>query len=160
MIGPPASPLASDLCNMAELKTKATSASVDKFLAGVKDATRRSDCLTVAKLMQQVTKAPPKMWGQSIVGFGNYTYRYESGRELDWFLVGFSPRKEALTLYLMPGSLEFSDALKNLGKHKTGKGCLYIKSLEDVNQGALKALVQESVKRAKEVAREHKAAQA
>ncbi len=142
---------------MAELKTKATSASVDKFLAGVKDAGRRNDCLTIAKLMQQVTKAPPKMWGTSIVGFGDYTYHYESGRELEWFLVGFSPRKEALTLYLMPGSLEFSDALKNLGKHKTGKACLYIKSLEGVDQGALKTLVQESVKHAKELARERKA---
>ncbi len=144
---------------MTELKTKATTASVDAFLAGVKDAGRRSDCLTVAKLMQQVTKAPPKMWGSSIVGFGDYTYRYESGRELEWFLLGFSPRKEALTLYLMPGSLEFSGALKNLGKHKTGKGCLYIKRLEDVNQAALKTLVQESVKRAKELARERKASQ-
>lgn len=143
---------------MAELKTKATNASVDKFLAGVQDERRRNDCLTVAKLMQQVTKAPPKMWGPSIVGFGDYTYRYESGRELEWFLVGFSPRKEALTLYLMPGSLEFSAALKNLGKHKTGKGCVYIKSLDDVDQHALKALLQESVKRCKEVARERKRA--
>jgi uncharacterized protein YdhG (YjbR/CyaY superfamily) len=108
--------------------------------------------------MQQVTKAPPKMWGSSIVGFGDYTYRYETGRELEWFLVGFSPRKEALTLYLMPGSPKFAEALEDLGKYKTGKGCLYLKRLEDVNQRALKALVQESVKRAKEVARERKAA--
>ena len=145
---------------MAELKTKATSASVGKFLAAVKDAQRRADCLTVAKLMQQVTKAPPKMWGGSIVGFGDYTYHYASGRELQWFLVGFLPRKEALTLYLMPGTLEFSGALKSLGKYKTGKGCVYIKRLEDVNQRALKTLVQASVKRAKELARERKAAQA
>lgn len=144
---------------MAELKTKPTSASVDKFLAAVKDKQRRDDCLTVIKLMQQVTKAPPKMWGSSIVGFGDYTYHYESGRELDWFLVGFSPRKEALTLYLMPGSPKFSDALAKLGKHKTGKACLYIKSLEAVDQGALKTLVQESVKRVKEVARERKTSQ-
>lgn len=145
---------------MAELKTKATSASVDKFLAGVKDKQRREDCLTVVKLMQQVTKAAPKMWGSSIVGFGDYTYHYESGRELDWFLVGFSPRKEALTLYLMPGSSQFAAALEKLGKYKTGKACLYIKSLEDVDQSALKTLVQESVKRVKEIARERKAAQA
>jgi hypothetical protein len=144
---------------MAELKTKATSASVDKFLAGVKDKRRREDCLTVAKLMQQVTKAPPRMWGSSIIGFGDYTYHYESGRELDWFLVGFSPRKEALTLYLMPGSPKFSDALEKLGKHKTGKACLYIKSLEDVDQAALKTLVQESVKRVKEIARDRKTTQ-
>lgn len=141
---------------MAELKTKATSASVDKFLAGVKDKQRRDDCLTVVKLMQQVTKAPPKMWGSSIVGFGDYTYHYESGRELDWFLVGFSPRKEALTLYLMPGSSQFAAALEKLGKYKTGKACLYIKSLEDVDQSALKTLLQESVKRVKDIARERK----
>ena len=143
---------------MAELKTKATTASVDKFLAGVKDEQRRQDCLTITKMMQQVTKAEPKMWGPSIVGFGDYRYVYDSGRELDWFLVGFSPRKEALTLYLMPGSLEFSEALKDLGKHKTGKGCLYIKKLDDVNERSLKTLVQESVKRAKEFAKERKAA--
>lgn len=142
---------------MAELKTKATAASVDKFLAGVKDEKRRKDCLTVAKLMQQVTKSPPKMWGSSIVGFGEYTYRYESGRELDWFLVGFSPRKEALTLYLMPGSLEFSAAIAKLGKYKTGQACVYIKSLADVDQHMLKTLVQESVKRSKEIASERKA---
>lgn len=145
---------------MAELKTKATNASVDKFLASVKDPERRQDCLTVTKIMQQVTKAPPKMWGSSIVGFGDYTYRYESGRELDWFLVGFSPRKEALTLYLMPGSLDFSQALGNLGKYKTGKACLYIKSLADVDQRALKTLVQESVKRVHEIGRQRKAATA
>jgi Domain of unknown function (DU1801) len=143
---------------MAELKTKATGASVADFLAGVKDEQRRNDCLTVAKLMQQVTKAEPKMWGSSIVGFGDYRYSYASGRELDWFLVGFSPRKEALTLYLMPGSAAFADSLKNLGKYKTGKGCLYIKHLEDVDQQSLKTLVQESVKRSKEFAKERKAA--
>lgn len=143
---------------MAELKTKATNASVDKFLASVKDPERRQDCLTVTKIMQQVTKAPPKMWGSSIVGFGDYTYRYESGRELDWFLVGFSPRKEALTLYLMPGSLDFSHALGNLGKYNTGEACLYIKSLADVDQRALKTLVQESVKRARTFAKDRKAA--
>lgn len=142
---------------MAELKTKATTASVSKFLAGVKDEQRRQDCLTVAKMMQQVTKAEPKMWGPSIVGFGDYRYVYDSGRELDWFLVGFSPRKEALTLYLMPGSVEFAAALKDLGKYKTGKGCLYIKKLEDVDQRSLKMLVQESVKRTKEFAKERKA---
>lgn len=112
---------------MAELKTKATKASVDKFLASVKDTKRREDCLTVLPLMRQVTRAEPKMWGSSIVGFGDYRYKYASGRELDWFLVGFSPRKEALTLYLMPGPPDFTQALGNLGKHKTGKACLYIK---------------------------------
>jgi hypothetical protein len=143
---------------MAELKTRATDASVSKFLAGVKDQKRREDCLTVAKMMQQVTNAPPKMWGSSIVGFGDYRYRYETGRELDWFLVGFSPRKEALTLYLMPGSPRYSEVLKTLGKYKTGKACLYIKNLDDVDQRALKTLVQESVKQVQTIARERKAA--
>lgn len=145
---------------MAELKTKATKASVSDFLASVKDEARRKDCLTVSKLMEQVTKSPPKMWGPSIVGFGDYTYHYESGGTLDWFLVGFSPRKDALTLYLHPGSPRFTEALKKLGKCKTGRACLYIKSLDDVDQRALKTLVQESVKRAKTFARERKAAQA
>ncbi len=143
---------------MAELKTKATTASVDTFLAGVKDDQRRRDCLTVAKMMQQVTKAEPKMWGSSIVGFGNYRHVYESGRELDWPLVAFSPRKVALTLYLMPGSPEFANTLKSLGKYKTSKWCLYIKKLEDVDQRSLKTLVQESVKRTKAFAKERKAA--
>ncbi len=143
---------------MAELKTKATNASVADFLAKVKDEQRRDDCLTVAKMMQQVTKAEPQMWGTSIVGFGEYRYVYESGRELDWFLVGFSPRKAALTLYLMPGYNGFSDTLKTLGKHSTGKGCVYIKSLADVDQRSLKTLIQESVKRAREFAKERKTA--
>lgn len=143
---------------MAELKTKATKASVDKFLASVPDAKKRKDCLTILALMRQVTKAEPRMWGSSIVGFGDYRYRYESGRELDWFLVGFSPRKEALTLYLMPGSPDFTQALGSLGKYKTGKACLYIKSLADVDQRALKTLIQESVKQVRTFAKERKAA--
>jgi len=143
---------------MAELKTKATTASVSGFLASVKDEQRRNDCLTLVKMLQQVTRAEPKMWGTSIVGFGDYRYVYETGRELDWFLVGFSPRKEALTLYLMPGSVEFAAALKTLGKHKTGKGCLYIKKLADVDERSLKTLVQESVKRAQAFAKERKSA--
>lgn len=145
---------------MAELKTKATEASVDKFLTSVKDPKKRQDCLTVLSLMRQVTKAEPKMWGSSIVGFGDYRYVYESGRELDWFLVGFSPRKEALTLYLMPGSPRYTDLMKKLGKYKTGRACLYIKSLDDVDQGVLRSLVQESVKQVRVIARERKAAKA
>ena len=145
---------------MAELKTKPTQASVDKFLASVADAKKRKDCLTVLSLMRQVTKAEPKMWGSIIVGFGDYRYVYESGREVDWFLVGFSPRKEALTLYLMPGSARYTELMKKLGKCKTGKACLYIRSLADVDQRALKTLVQESVKRVHEIGRQRKAAKA
>ena len=137
---------------MAELKTKQTDASVDKFLASVTDNKKRHDCLTVLSLMRQVTKTEPKMWGSSIVGFGDYRYMYESGRELDWFLVGFSPRKEALTLYLMPGSARYTAAMRKLGKCETGKACLYIKS-HDVDQRVLKTLVQESVKQVTAIAK-------
>ncbi len=86
------------------------------------------------------------MWGSSIVGFGNYHYKYESGREGDWFLTGFSPRKQNLTLYIMPGFAQYDELMKKLGKHKTGKSCLYIKSLEDINLPTLKQLIQQSVK--------------
>jgi len=130
---------------MAELKTKQNDASVEKFLDGVADEKKRNDCLTVLEIMKQVTRSEPKMWGTSIVGFGSYCYRYESGRELDWFLTGFSPRKEALTLYFMPGFKGQGELLKKLGKHKTGKGCLYIKRIEDVDLPTLKKLIQQSV---------------
>jgi len=132
---------------MAELKTKPTSQSVEKFLKAIDDKQRREDCLTILKLMKQITKAKPKMWGTSIIGFGNYHYKSQSGREGDWFITGFSPRKQNLTLYLMAGFGNFGDLLKKLGKHKTGKGCLYINKLEDVDLPTLKKLIQESVKR-------------
>jgi hypothetical protein len=132
---------------MAELKTKITKASVDKFIKGIKDEQVREDCIKIAEMMQKITKAEPKMWGTSIVGFGDYRYKYASGREGDWFLVGFSPRKQNLTLYLMGGLNEHEELLGNLGKHTTGKGCLYIKKLEDVNMKILKELVTASVKR-------------
>ena len=131
---------------MAELKTKSTNASVSKFLASVKDAQRREDCLAVAKIMKKATGDDPKMWGPSIVGFGAMRYKYTSGRELDWFITGFSPRKNDLTLYIMPGVERFGDLLKSLGKYKTGKSCLYIKKLSDVNASVLRAIVDASVK--------------
>lgn len=134
---------------MAELKTKLTNASVDKFLKGVKDEGTRADCLQIAGIMQKATKAEPKMWGTSIVGFGSYHYKSKSGREGDWFVVGFSPRKQNLTLYLMGGFDGHEDLLKDLGKHSLGKGCLYIKTLEDVDTRVLKKLVSETVKRMK-----------
>src|SRR5688572_2463292 len=102
---------------MAELKTKATTASVDDFLAAIADGERRKDCLAVVKIMKKATGAKPKMWGPSIVGFGDYRYKYESGRELDWFLTGFSPRKKDLTLYIMPGFSRYDDLMKALGRH-------------------------------------------
>ncbi len=130
---------------MAELKTKPTTESVEKFLNGIADEQRRKDCFRVVEMMKAATKTEPAMWGTSIVGFGRYQYKYESGRELEWFLVGFSPRKNDLTLYLMSGFLRYPELMKKLGKHKTGKGCLYIKKLDDVDQSTLKTLIKQSV---------------
>ncbi len=136
---------------MAELKTKRTDASVDAFLKRVPDADRREDCFTLLRLMKQVTKVEPKMWGPSIVGFGCYHYTYASGREGDWPLTGFSPRKQDLTLYLMGGLDGYGPLLGRLGKHKTGKVCLYIRRLADVDLSVLKSLVAASVKHMKRV---------
>jgi hypothetical protein len=135
---------------MAELKTKVNKASVDKFIKGIKDEQKRNDCYKILDVMQKATKAEPKMWGTSIVGFGSYHYKYASGREGDWMLVGFSPRKQNLTLYIMAGFDEYKSLLKKLGKYSTGKACLYIKRLEDVDTKVLKELVELSVKRMKE----------
>ena len=131
---------------MAELKTKANKASVDKFLKGIQDEQKREDCFKIVDIMKKAAKAEPQMWGTSIVGFGSYHYKYASGREGDWFLVGFSPRKQNLTLYIMSGFDEYNSLLKKLGKHATGKSCLYIKRLEDVDVKVLKELVTRSVK--------------
>jgi hypothetical protein len=130
---------------MAELKTKATQASVLKFLDAIKDVQRRGDCRTIMELMRKATDAEPKMWGTNIVGFGDCHYLYESGREADWFLTGFSPRKQALTLYVMGGYARHGELLDQLGKHKMGKGCLYLSSLEDVHLPTLRKLINQSV---------------
>jgi hypothetical protein len=130
---------------MAENKTKATKASVAGYLASIKDEGRRKDCETLAKLMAGATKSPATMWGPSIVGFGTYHYKYESGREGDMCLAGFSSRKDAITLYLMPYFVTRTDLVKKLGKHKAGKGCLYIRSLKDVDTTVLEKIVVESV---------------
>jgi len=132
-----------------ELKTQATGRSVDKFLQGIKDEGAREDCMTLAKVMTQVTRSAPRMWGPSIVGFGEYKYRYPNGREMEWFLAGFSPRKQSLTLYLMGGFSESGDLMQKLGKHKTGKSCLYIKAIDDVHLPTLKKLIKQSVDRVK-----------
>ena len=131
---------------MAELKTKLTNASVDKFLKGVKDEQTRADCYQIIEMMNKATKAEPKMWGTSIIGFGNIHLKYESGRELDWFPIGFSPRKQNITLYLT-GGLEQKELLDKLGKYSTGKGCLYIKKLADVDVKVLNKLITTSVKK-------------
>ncbi len=136
---------------MAELKTKLTDASVTDFLNEIKDEEKRTDSFEIIKLMQQVTKQEPKMWGTSIIGFGNVHLKYESGRELDWFITGFSPRKQNLTLYVMGSFNPHVDLLKKLGKYKTGKGCLYINKLKDVDVKVLKELIKESVEAAKKL---------
>lgn len=131
---------------MSELKTKLTRASVDKFLKGVKDEQVRQDCFKIVEIMQKATKAEPRMWGTSIVGFDSYHYKGASGREGDWPIVAFSPRKQNLTLYLMGGISGNAELLAKLGKHSTGKGCLYIKRLADVDMKVLKELVARSVR--------------
>ena len=136
---------------MAELKTKLTDASVTDFLNKIKDEEKRTDSFEIIKLMQQVTKQEPKMWGTSIIGFGNVHLKYESGRELDWFITGFSPRKQNLTLYVMGSFNPHVDLLKKLGKYKTGKGCLYINKLKDVDVKVLKELIKKSVEAAKKL---------
>ncbi len=130
---------------MAEPKTKVNDQSVTTFLDAVSDERRRKDCYTVLEMMQKAARAEPKMWGDAIVGFGSYHYIYASGREGDWPLTGFSPRKQDLTLYLTPGFEAYEDILSRLGKFKTGKSCLYIKKLEDVNLAVLQELIDKSV---------------
>ena len=134
---------------MAELKTQKNDGSVTDFLNQVENEKKRADSFAILELMEAVTGEEPKMWGTSIVGFGDYHYKYASGREGDWFLTGFSPRKQNLTLYIMSGFSEIDPLLQKLGKHTTGKGCLYIKKLEDVDQEVLKELISQSVEHMK-----------
>ena len=136
---------------MAELKTKLTKASVTAFLNRIEDEEKRKDSFSILKLMQQVTKKEPKMWGTSIVGFGDIHYKYASGREGDWFVMGFSPRKQNLTLYVMGSFKPHTDLLKKLGKYKTGVGCLYINKLHDVDAKVLKELMQQAYRAAKKL---------
>lgn len=130
---------------MAELKTKLTGVSVDAFIDAVGHARRREDARVVLALMQRVTGEAPEMWGPSIVGFGRYQYKYESGREGEWMLTGFAPRKAALTVYIMPGFSQYDRLMARLGKHRTGRSCLYINKLDDVDLAVLEELVRLSV---------------
>jgi hypothetical protein len=130
---------------MAVLKTKLNNASVSDFIDAIPDESRRADCKAIAKLMKKVTGEKPKMWGASIVGFGAYHYRYATGNEGDWLVTGFSPRAQALTLYIMSGFDGEPELMKKLGKFKSGKSCLYIKRLADVDAGMLEQLVRRSV---------------
>ena len=135
---------------MAELKTKLNDGSVHQFLDSIDDEKKRKDSYTILKYMSEISGSEAKMWGASIVGFGNYHYKYKSGREGDWFLCGFSPRKQALTLYIMSGFKKYQQHLAELGKYKTGKSCLYIKHLEDIDHKVLKDLIKSSVEYLKE----------
>lgn len=139
---------------MSELKTKRTRQSVKAFLDGVPDPRMRRDARAVLKLMRDVTGERPAMWGSSMVGFGSYHYKYASGQEGDWPLAAFSPRKANLTLYLMPGFEGHAELLGKLGRHKTGKSCLYLKTLDDVHLPTLKALVRQSVRRMRQLVKE------
>lgn len=130
---------------MAENKTTATDASVEDFIASVDDETMRRDSGELLALMGEVTGEAPRMWGPSIVGFGSYHYRYESGREGDFFLTGFSPRKSALSVYVMGGFEPHADRLARLGKHKLGKSCLYLKSLDAIDRDVLREIITASV---------------
>ena len=130
---------------MAENKTKETDESVQAYLETVEDARKRADCYRLLELMQAITGAEPRMWGTSIVGFGTYHYKYASGREGDSMLTGFAPRKQNLTLYIMAGFDEYEPLLSQLGKYTTGKACLYIKSLDDVDMPTLRTLIERSV---------------
>ena len=129
---------------MAEPKTKPTNQSVKEFLNEISEPERRADCFAVAKIMEEISGEKPKMWGPSIVGFGSYRYKYASGHEGDWPMMGFSPRKKDLTLYVMMGFEKHAELMERLGKHSTGKSCLYIKRLSDVDVPTLKQLVQAS----------------
>ena len=130
---------------MSRPKTQKTDASVEKFLEKAAGARKLADSFALLELMREITGLEPAMWGDSIVGFGSYRYKYASGRKGEWPLVGFSPRKQNLTLYIMSGFDQYDSLLSNLGKFKTGKSCLYINKLEDVDLGTLKTLIKRSV---------------
>jgi hypothetical protein len=130
---------------MSDAKTRPTGADVEQFLEGIADERQRADCREIAAMMREITDADACMWGPSIVGFGTYRYRYASGREGDWMITGFSPRKQNTTLYLTYGLENKAELLARLGKHTTGKACLYIKRLSDVDRAVLRELIAQSV---------------
>lgn len=133
----------------AKLKTQPTARSVAVFLGKIRDKELRKDCVTLLRMMKSATRSKPTMWGTSIVGFGSYHYKSRSGREGDWFLTGFSPRKQNLTMYIMTGFKEYGNLMKKLGRHKTGSSCLYVRSLDDVDGKVLETIIRRSVKKMK-----------
>ncbi len=126
-------------------KTVPTEQSAEQFIASVDNEVKRKDSRALLQMMTEITDRPPVMWGSSLIGFGTYHYKYASGREGDFFLTGFSPRKQALTIYIMPGFSEYEEILGNLGKYKTGKSCLYVKKLDDIDCDLLRDLITKSV---------------
>jgi hypothetical protein len=133
---------------LVEIKTKPTSSSVDEFINKIAEDQKRKDSLVLLRLMEKATKEKPAMWGSSMIGFGNKRYKSPAtGREVDWFVIGFSPRKANLSLYLSVDIQSRADALKKLGKHKTGVGCLYLNKLEDVDLEVLEEMIQAAAKR-------------
>lgn len=143
---------------MSELKTKRTRASVSAFLKAVPDEKRRRDAMTVLKLMQSVTKEKPAMWGDSMVGFGTWHYRYASGQEGDWPLTAFAPRKGSLTIYIMPGCDRYPELMAKVGEPRRGVSCVYLKSLDDIHLPTLRELVRQSVRHLKQVVKERERA--
>ncbi len=135
---------------MAENKTTKTGASVTEFLKSIENPQMRKDAKRVASMMRRVTGKRAKMWGSSIVGYVTYHYKYDSGREGDFMVTGYSPRKQALTVYIMPGFSKFRPLMKKLGRYKTGKSCLYIKRLSDVDENVLEKLIDGSVRQMRE----------
>lgn len=132
---------------MAEIKTKQTKQSVEKFLNAIDDESRRKDCFKVLDMMKKITKEKPVIWGNGVIGFGTYHYKSKSGQEGDWFMTGFSPRKQNLTIYIIAGFKQYPDLLKKLGKYKiSGGSCLYLNKLSDIDLSVLNKLVTESVK--------------
>ncbi len=131
---------------MTELKTQRTGQNVDAFLQAIPDEQKRRDCVTIRDLMREATGSEPVLWSGGIVGFGTYRYRYASGRRGEWFLTGFAPRKQNITLYIMAGFEQYDELMQRLGTYKTGKACLYIKRLADVDLAVLKQLVVQSAR--------------
>ena len=131
---------------MVELKTKPNRKSVTTYIKSIEDYKKRKDCITLMAMMKEITGKRPKMWGESIVGFGKYHYKYKSGREGDWFVTGFAPRKQNISVYIMPGFSKYQTIMKKLGKYKLGVSCLYIKTLEDIDHKLLHQLINKSVK--------------
>lgn len=135
---------------MSDLKTKPTNHNVEAFLSNIDNEKRREDSFKILEIMRDISGEDAVLWGDSIVGFGSYHYKYASGREGDWMLTGFSPRKQNLTIYIMSGFDEYQELMERLGKYKTGKSCLYIKKLEDIDVKILKELIKKSIAHMKE----------